>query len=408
MYVDISKPPPPLPVPRCTTISPGVCLLQPLSHRGTGPGMIIVVPNSTQTNLSIIDGVPSPLIKWAEESYTVVEIEEGITSADILQRAIKAISESESCVPKEKVGLVVYSGRLWNIVAPLLSSTTEISGAVIYASSEEESSLSTSPIPCLIHLSGTSSSTRDNTPTNRLYTYPSAKSSTFALPFQNDFSYSLEALSHTRNLTFLKPLMNGPYFDLEQIWDEHTYFEFENRSVEWTMSTMVQEPYVNHIPTMTGGVGREKLSHFYANHFIFKNPADAELEVISRTVGIDRVVDEFIYKITHDCEVDWLIPGIPPTGKKLQVPMTAIVNIRGDRLYHEHIAWDQGTVLNQLDLMPEYLPFAYPVPGLEAKEGKRFEIKVPVAGVRTATKMRDRNAVESNGFFEFKVREVDN
>lgn len=57
---------------------------------------------------------------------------------------------------------------------------------------------------------------------------------------------------------------------------------------------------------MTGGVGREKLSHFYANHFIFKNPADAELEVISRTVGIDRVVDEFIYKITHDCEVDWL------------------------------------------------------------------------------------------------------
>lgn len=45
--------------------------------------------------------------------------------------------------------------------------------------------------------------------------------------------------------------MNGPYFDLEQIWDEHTYFEFENRSVEWTMSTMVQEPYVNHIPTVS-------------------------------------------------------------------------------------------------------------------------------------------------------------
>lgn len=102
------------------------------------------------------------------------------------------------------------------------------------------------------------------------------------------------------------------------------------------------------------------------------------------------------------------IPGIPPTGKKLQIPMTAIVNIRGDRLYHEHIAWDQGTVLNQLDIMPEYLPFAYPVAGASPKEGKRFEIKVPVAGVTTATKMRDRNAVESNGLFEYKVREVEN
>lgn len=240
--------------------------------------MIIVVPKSTQSNLAIIDGVPSPLMKWAEESYTVVEIEERALSADILQRAIKAIFESESCVPKEAVGLVgksegtyiikytglmrciVYSGLLWNLVAPLLSSITEISGVVIYASAEEEPSLSVPPIPCLKHLSGVPSSTSDSTPTNRLYTYPSAKSSSFAFPFQDDFSYSLEALSHTRNLAFLKPLMNGPYFDLEHIWDEHTYFEFENRSVDWTMSTMVQEPYVNHIPTV-------RSSHYVSENF---------------------------------------------------------------------------------------------------------------------------------------------
>lgn len=88
--------------------------------------------------------------------------------------------------------------------------------------------------------------------------------------------------------------------------------------------------------------------------------------------------------------------------------MTAIVNIRGDRLYHEHIAWDQGTVLSQLDIIPEYLRFAYPVAGQEPKEGKRFEIKVPVAAATTAAKIRDRNAVESNGMFAFKVREVEN
>ena len=68
--------------------------------------MIIVVPDSSKSNLSIIEGVPSPLIKWAEESYTVVEIQESALAGDILQRAVKAIFMSESCVPKEKVGLV--------------------------------------------------------------------------------------------------------------------------------------------------------------------------------------------------------------------------------------------------------------------------------------------------------------
>lgn len=100
--------------------------------------------------------------------------------------------------------------------------------------------------------------------------------------------------------------MNGPWFDLEEIWEEHTRFEFETRSVPDTMDTMVQEPYVNHIPTLTGGVGRGKLSHFYANHFVFNNPDDTVLELVSRTVGIDRVVDEFIMNFTHDKMVDWL------------------------------------------------------------------------------------------------------
>lgn len=89
------------------------------------------------------------------------------------------------------------------------------------------------------------------------------------------------------------------------------------------------------------------------------------------------------------------------------MPFTAIVNIRGDRLYHEHIAWDQGTVLRQIGLMPEYLPFPYPLPdGKVASEGKSREYRVPVAGIETALKMRDRNSGPSNGMFDFKTREV--
>jgi carboxymethylenebutenolidase len=83
------------------------------------------------------------------------------------------------------------------------------------------------------------------------YSYPEARNCQFSLPFQEDFDYNAESVSHTRNLIFLKNIIGGPYFDLEQIWDEHTYYEFENRSVEHTMSTMVQEPYVNHVPTVS-------------------------------------------------------------------------------------------------------------------------------------------------------------
>lgn len=84
-----------------------------------------------------------------------------------------------------------------------------------------------------------------------------------------------------------------------------------------------------------------------------------------------------------------------------------VVNIRGDRLYHEHITWDQGTVLAQLGLLPEYLPFPYPLPdGRKAGLGKSFEYRLPVAGIETAQKMRDKNSVQSNGMFEFGIREM--
>jgi carboxymethylenebutenolidase len=69
---------------------------------------------------------------------------------------------------------------------------------------------------------------------------------------------------------------------------------------------MVQEPYVNHIPTLTGGIGRTKLTDFYRGHFVFSNPEDTALELVSRTVGIDRVIDEFVFSFTHDREIDWL------------------------------------------------------------------------------------------------------
>lgn len=88
--------------------------------------------------------------------------------------------------------------------------------------------------------------------------------------------------------------------------------------------------------------------------------------------------------------------------------MTSVVNIRGDRLYHEHISWDQATILVQLGLLPEYLPFPYALPGGQMPApGKRYEYRVPAAGVESATKLKDERSVPSNQMFEYKVREVD-
>ena len=145
---------------------------------------------------------------------------------------------------------LAYDAALWNKIASHIGEHPEIVGAIVYGSAAEQANLAGSPVPVLLHLGDASTSgppERGDQVTKYTYTKPHG----FAIPSHDGFHYSTEALSHTRSLTFLKPLVKGPYFDLETIWDEHTYYEFADRSVEHTMSTMVQEPYVNHVPTVS-------------------------------------------------------------------------------------------------------------------------------------------------------------
>lgn len=145
--------------------------------------------------------------------------------------------------------------------------------------------------------------------------------------------------------------------NLIALWEAHCRCEFETRDVDATMATMVSEPYVNHIPTMTGGVGHDELKRFYKYHFIGVNPPDFSLTSISRTIGADRLVDEFVVHFTHTTEIDWMLPGITPTGREVSVPTVAIVQFKGDKLVHEHIYWDQASVLVQIGILdPEGLP----------------------------------------------------
>ena len=178
-----------------------------------------------------------------------------------------------------------------------------VSGVVLYGCAVEMEDL---PFPTLTHLPSSTTGAASSRPNAKVHVYPDTTGSFFILPAHESYRPSAAAVAHTRSLSFLKPLMNGPFFDLEAIWDEHTRLEFGERSVAGTMATMVGEPYVNHVPTLTGGVGRAALMAFYRDHFIHSNAADAGLELVSRTVGVDRVVDEFLFGCTHEREVDWL------------------------------------------------------------------------------------------------------
>ena len=157
--------------------------------------------------------------------------------------------------------------------------------------------------------------------------------------------------------------------DLAALWEAHCRHEFETRDVDATMATMVNAPYVNHIPTMAGGVGHDQLKRFYRYHFIGANPPDTAMTLVSRTIGTDRIVDEMIFRFTHTVSIDWMLPGIAPTGRTVEVPLVAIVQFRDGKVAHEHIYWDQASVLVQI--------------------GKLDPRGLPVAGAETARKVLD-------------------
>jgi len=146
---------------------------------------------------------------------------------------------------------------------------------------------------------------------------------------------------------------------LARLWEEHIRHEFATKNTDDTLATMVEDAYVNHVPVMTGGFGKPQLRQFYAGHFIPKMPPDLEMTPVSRTIGTDQLVEELVLKFTHSVEIDWMLPGIAPTGRPVEVALVVVVRFRDGKLAHEHIYWDQASVLLQLGLIdPDGLPVA--------------------------------------------------
>ena len=141
--------------------------------------------------------------------------------------------------------------------------------------------------------------------------------------------------------------------DLGKLWEEHTAHEFVTRDTERTLDTMVEDAYVNHVPVMTGGRGKAELRAFYSTDFIPKIPPDTKLTPVSRTIGEDQLVDEMIFSFTHTDDMPWMLPGVAPTHKHVEIPLVVIVKFRDGKLAHEHIYWDQASVLKQIGLITD-------------------------------------------------------
>ncbi len=162
--------------------------------------------------------------------------------------------------------------------------------------------------------------------------------------------------------------------DLISLWEEHLACEFQTQDTEATLRTMVEDPYVNHIPTLTGGYGRPALRDFYSRDFIPAMPPDMVIHPVSRTVGDDQLVDEMILSFTHTGVIPWMLPGVPPTNRPVRIPLVAIVRFRDGKVAHEHIYWDQASVLKQIGLLTDP---ALPVYGSETADkvtNPKFEL----------------------------------
>ncbi|MGB0636212.1 MAG: carboxymethylenebutenolidase [Gammaproteobacteria bacterium] len=318
-----------------------------------GPGILVLYPKGYDQNIIIKNTT-----LYAAEGYNCISLTTENLDENVINSLINKVTSLKSLVGK----IAVISFGQAAPVAIAMAKHSSIKCAVYYepphidvAKSRCDVIIHSSTPEKFSHLEG-----HDNL---KIFSYPDVSNDFFS-PTSAGYNKPATLIAYSRTLEAIRNKI-GPIYDLTALWELHTQYEFGERNVEATMSTMVDEPYVNHIPTMTGGVGYKNLKKFYTNFFVNSNPPDTKLVPISRTIGSDRLVDEMIFSFTHTCEVPWMLPNMKPTNKFVQVPLVAIVNFRGNKLYHEHIYWDQASVLAQVGAID---PKDLPIVGSQAAE----------------------------------------
>ncbi len=147
------------------------------------------------------------------------------------------------------------------------------------------------------------------------------------------------------------------------IFAEHMGAELAG-DLDQTLATMTANPHLVNVPTMVGGAGTDGVRDFYANRLIGQFfPPDVEFVTVSRTCNASRLIDELVISFTHTTKIDWMLPGVEPTGLPVSVAFVVVVGVEDGKIAYEHIHWDQATVLVQIGLLD---PAGLPVAGREA------------------------------------------
>ena len=314
-------------------------------HSGAGPGLLFLGDGN-----GLDEGLKARAGLFGEEGYAVLAFDPSGT--DDVVDAAKFLRELPQC--QGGIGAVGHGAG--GVFACRAAAPAGLKAVVAFDATDlAELPQTIAGMPCPVALQFGTADAKAAIPTidrgdgSGVFQYPDGAAG-FALPGRAAFDKRIDSLAHSRTLTILRPAL-GPHYDLVALFAQHIHHEFETRDVDATMATMIDEPYVNHVPTLAGGVGHDMLKRFYAHHFVHQNSQERSSTLVSQTLGPDRVVLETVVRFRHDQVLDRYFPGIEPTGRMVEIPTLLFVKFRGDMVCHEHIYWDQGSALMQIGVL---------------------------------------------------------
>jgi hypothetical protein len=206
-----------------------------------------------------------------------------------------------------------------------------------------------------------------------------------------EYSYTAAELSWTRSLAAVRKGFKRDV-DIEQVREAHAALSLGHRDPNATIQAMRPDAHVTYLPTLTGGIGTGALHHFYKDFFMPGLPPSFNTRLVSRTSGVDRVVDEFVVSFNHSVVMQWILPGILPTNRNVEIAMVSVVAVKGGKLVHEHVYWDQASVLMQIGALdPNNVPKQLKEKGCE---------KLPIVGREASRKLLDPDAVPANDLLD--------